>query len=99
VEFLNEERKKIGVCGPCQLGKQIRATHNVLQQISTTKVMKLLHMDLMGPMHVESIASKRYIFVCVDDFSRFTLVDFIRKKSETFGVFKNLCKKLKNEKG
>ena len=52
----------------------------------------------MGPMQVESIASKRYVFVCVDDFSRFTWVDFLKEKSETFDVFKKLCKKLKNEK-
>ena len=58
-------------------------------------------MDLMGPMQVESIASKRYVFVCVDDFSRFTWIDFLRdlrEKSETFVIFKKLCKRLKNKK-
>ena len=74
-----------GVCGPCQ-------------HISTSKVLELLHMDLMGPMKVESIAGKKYIFVCVDDFSRFTWVYFIKEKSDTFDSFKNLCLKLKNEK-
>ena len=39
------------------------------------------------------------MYLCVDDFSRFTWVDFIREKSKTFDVFKKLCKKLKNEKG
>ena len=34
-------------------------------------------MDLMGPMQVESIDRKRYVFVCVDDFSRFTWVNFL----------------------
>ena len=55
-------------------------------------------MDLMGPMQVETIAGKMYVFMCVDDFSRFTWVDFLKEKSETFDVFKKLCKKLKNEK-
>nr|GEY64833.1 retrovirus-related Pol polyprotein from transposon TNT 1-94 [Tanacetum cinerariifolium] len=32
----------------------------------------LLHMDLCGPMHVESIDEKRYVLVIVDDFSRYT---------------------------
>ena len=54
-------------------------------------------MDLMGPMQVESIVGKRYIFVCVDDFSRFTWVSFIREKSDTFDSFKELCLELKNE--
>ena len=56
-------------------------------------------MDLMGPMQVESIAGKRYVFVCVDDFFRFTWIDFLKEKSETFDIFKKLCKRLKNEKG
>ena len=81
-----------------QYGKQIKTTHKVVQQASTSKVLELLHMDLMGPMQVASIADKKYIFVCVNDFSRFTRVNFIRKKSDTFDSFRNLCIKLKNEK-
>ena len=38
------------VCGPCQVRKQKKMLHKVLQQISTTRVLELLHMDLMGPM-------------------------------------------------
>ena len=87
-----------GVCGPCHHGKQLKTTHNVVQHTSTSKLIELLHMDSMGPMQVESIAGKRYIFVCVDDFSRFTWVLFFTKKSDTFDSFKNLCIKLKSEK-
>ena len=72
------------VYGPCQHGKQLKTTHKILQLTSTSKVLQLFHMDLMGPMQVESIAGKKYIFVCVDDFSRFTWVSFIREKSDTF---------------
>ena len=36
--------------------------------------------------------------MCVGDFCRFIWVDFVKEKSETFNVFKRLCKKLKNEK-
>ena len=86
------------VCGPCQHSNQLKTTHKVVQYTSTFNVVQLLHMDLMGPMQVESIAGKRYIFVCVDDFSRFTWVSFIREKSDTFDSFKDLCLKLKNEK-
>ena len=35
--------------------------------------------------------------MCVDDFSRFTWVDFITEKSDTFDVFRKLCEKIKNE--
>ena len=56
-------------------------------------------MDFMGPMQVENIAGKRYVFVFIDEFSRFTWIDFLKEKSETFDIFKKLCKRLKNEKG
>lgn len=39
-------------------------------------------MNLMGPMQVESLAGKKYVFVLVDDYYRFTWVKFIRKKSD-----------------
>ncbi|GAA0154497.1 hypothetical protein LIER_12456 [Lithospermum erythrorhizon] len=69
---------------------------NIQQLISkeavvTTRVLKLLHMDLMGPMQVESIGGKKYIYVCVDDFSRDTWVEFIREKSDAFDVFQQLA--------
>ncbi|CAA0808198.1 Unknown protein, partial [Striga hermonthica] len=68
-------------------------------QITTKQVLELLHMDLTGPIQVESYNGKKYIFVCVDDFSRFTWVDFIREKSDTFDTFKTLCLRLEKEKG
>ncbi|MCI71555.1 gag-pol polyprotein, partial [Trifolium medium] len=40
---------------------------------------------------VESIGGRRYAYVVVDDFSRYTWVNFIKEKSVTFGVFKDLC--------
>ena len=51
-------------------------------------------MDLMGPMQVESTAGKQYIFACMDDYSRFTRIDFSREKLDTFDAFRNLCVKL-----
>jgi transposase InsO family protein len=52
----------------------------------------------MGPMQVESLGGKRHAFVVVDDFSRYTLINFIREKSDTFEVFKDLCQGLQREK-
>ena len=55
------------VCSPYQIKKQIRMSHKMMQHPSTTRVLELLHMNLMGPMQVESLGWKRYVFVCVDD--------------------------------
>ena len=55
-------------------------------------------MDLTGSMQVESLRGKRYVFVCVDDYSRFSWVSFLREKSDTFNAFKILFLKLMREK-
>nr|GEW98029.1 retrovirus-related Pol polyprotein from transposon TNT 1-94 [Tanacetum cinerariifolium] len=47
------------------------------------EVLHTLHMDLCGPMRVQSINGKKYILVIVDDYSRFTWVKFLRSKDET----------------
>ena len=82
------------VCGECQVGKQTRMSHPKSRHLTTSKVLELLHMDLMGPMQVESLGGKRYAYVVVDDFSRFTWINFIREKYDVFDVFKELCKRL-----
>ncbi|WJX25125.1 hypothetical protein P8452_14197 [Trifolium repens] len=87
------------VCGECQIGKQIRMSHPMLEHQTTSKVLELLHMDLMGPMQVESLGGKRYALVVVDDYSRYTWVNFIREKSDAFDVFKELCIQIQREKG
>ncbi|KAL5568693.1 hypothetical protein UlMin_025268 [Ulmus minor] len=45
-----------------------------------------------------SLGGKKYIFVCVDDFSRFTWVGFLKEKSEAFDIFKTLIIKIQVEK-
>ncbi|MCI11446.1 putative gag-pol polyprotein, partial [Trifolium medium] len=86
------------VCGECQIGKQTKMSHPKLQHLTTSKVLELLHMDLMEPMQVEGFGGKRYVFVVVDDFSRFTWVNFIKEELATFYVFKYLCQRLQREK-
>ncbi|CAJ2662295.1 unnamed protein product [Trifolium pratense] len=83
------------ICGECQIGKQTKVSHQKLQHLSTSRVLELLH---MGPIQVESLGGKKYVLVVVDDFSRYTWVNFIREKSETFEEFKNLCLQLQKEK-
>ena len=87
------------ICGECQIGKQTRMSHKPVQHLTTSRVLELLHVDLMGPMQTESLGGKRYVFVCVDDFSRYTWVDFLREKSDTFAAFEALCNKVRREKG
>lgn len=77
-------------CYECPVGKQAKASHKCRDHNISNQLLELLHLDLMGPMQVESFGGKRYVFVIVDDYSRFTWVRFIREKSDTFKVFRSL---------
>ena len=47
-------------------------------------------LDLCGPMRVKTPKGKQYLFVIVDDFSRFTWVLFLREKLEALAKFSKL---------
>lgn len=93
------EKQTETVCGACCQGKQVKVQHKQISEIRSTRILELVHMDLMGPITPESIAGKRYIFVLVDDFSRYTWVDFLRNKSDALESFRILALQLKQDKG
>ena len=86
------------ICGACQMGMQTKASYHKVNVIATSRCLELLHVDLMGPIKTESLGGKRYIMVIVDDFSRYTWVEFLREKSEACEKLEIFCKKLQNEK-
>jgi len=88
------EKTEKGVCGPCQLGKQTRATHKKTSGILTSRNLELLHMDLMGPTRTASLGGRKYIFVVVDDYSRFTWALLLQEKSDAFDAAQQLFKKI-----
>ena len=54
-------------------------------------------MDLFDLTQQISNGVKRYDFVLVDDFSKFTWVLFLTNKSDAFNKFKKLAKKIQNK--
>ncbi|GJT66940.1 retrovirus-related pol polyprotein from transposon TNT 1-94 [Tanacetum coccineum] len=78
--------EKDHLCSACQLGKSKKHTHKPKTENTNLEVLNTLHMDLCGPMRVQTINGKKYILVIVDDYSRFTWVKFLRSKDETPAV-------------
>nr|GEZ56950.1 putative ribonuclease H-like domain-containing protein [Tanacetum cinerariifolium] len=70
-------------CSACAMGKSTKKTHKPQSKDTNQEKLYLLHMDLCGPMRVESVNGKKYILVIMDDYSRFTWVKFMRSKDET----------------
>ncbi|GJU67535.1 retrovirus-related pol polyprotein from transposon TNT 1-94 [Tanacetum coccineum] len=71
------------LCSSCELGKVKRKSFHTKTTPSSKRQLHLLHMDLCGPMRVESINGKKYVLVIVDDYSRYTWTHFLRSKYET----------------
>nr|GEY04742.1 putative RNA-directed DNA polymerase [Tanacetum cinerariifolium] len=74
--------EKDHLCSACAMGKSKKKSHKPKSEDTNQEKLYLLHMDLCGPMHVESVNEKKYILVIVDDYSRFTWVKFLRSKDE-----------------
>nr|GEX41531.1 hypothetical protein [Tanacetum cinerariifolium] len=76
--------KKDHLCSAYEQGKIHRKHHKSKTAFVSNKPRYLLHMDLCGPMRVQSINGKRYVLVVVDDYSRYTWVFFLHSKDEAF---------------
>ncbi|GKB21720.1 retrovirus-related pol polyprotein from transposon TNT 1-94 [Tanacetum coccineum] len=86
--------EKDHLCSACQLGKSKKFSYRPKSKNTNMEVLHTLHMDLCGPMRVQSIKGKKYILVIVDDYSRFTWVKFLRSKDETPEFVTNFLKQI-----
>ncbi|GKB61521.1 retrovirus-related pol polyprotein from transposon TNT 1-94 [Tanacetum coccineum] len=69
-------------CTACEKGKHHRASFKTKQNFSIRKCLHLLHMDLFRPVSPMSINHEKYTLVIVDEYSRYTWVHFLKKKSQ-----------------
>ncbi|GJY67771.1 retrovirus-related pol polyprotein from transposon TNT 1-94 [Tanacetum coccineum] len=86
--------EKDHLCSACQLGKSKKHTHKPKTENTNLEVLNTLHMDLCGPMRVQTINRKKYILVIIDDYSWFTWVKFLRSKDETLEVVIKFLKQI-----
>ena len=60
------------ICESCVQEKQTRNSFKSRFENLSTKLLELIHMDLFGPTRSASLSGKKYGYVLVDNFSRFT---------------------------
>jgi transposase InsO family protein len=82
-----------------QAGKQVGVHHPHKNIMTTDRPLELLHMDLFGPIAYISIGGSKYCLVIVDDYSSFTWVFFLQKKSQTQETLKGFLRRAQNEFG
>jgi hypothetical protein len=61
----------------------VGAQHHAKNIMTTTRTLKIPHMNWFGPIAYISIDGNKYGLVIIDDYSRFTCVFFLQDKSET----------------
>ncbi|GJY54296.1 retrovirus-related pol polyprotein from transposon TNT 1-94, partial [Tanacetum coccineum] len=70
------------LCSSCELGKAKRKSFHTKTTPSSKRRLQLLHMDLCGPMRVESINGKKYVLFDVLDVNcQMELLKFMSKSS------------------
>ncbi|GJV11589.1 retrovirus-related pol polyprotein from transposon TNT 1-94 [Tanacetum coccineum] len=80
------------LCSSCELGKEKRKSFKTKTTPCSKRRLQILHMDLCGPMRVESFNGKKYVLVIVDDYSRYTWTHFLSSKDETLEVLIDFLK-------
>nr|GEX76843.1 hypothetical protein [Tanacetum cinerariifolium] len=74
--------KKDHLCFACAMGKSKMKSHKPKSEDTNQEKLYLFHMDLCGPMRVESVNGKKYNLIIVNDYSRFTWFKGLRSKDE-----------------
>ena len=85
--------EKDSSCDACQLEKQPKFSFKQIKDIMISRPLELIHIDLFGHTKIKSLNGNRFIFVLVDDFSRFTWVFFLEHKDQAFSHFNVFRKK------
>jgi hypothetical protein len=75
------------LCKHCQQGKQTN-TKLKSKKYSTTRPLKIVHTDLVGPTTTKGLKGEKYFMLLVDDYTRMTTIFFLKNKSKSFENFK-----------
>ena len=70
------------ICTACLLGKQTRNSFPAATSFRATKKLELVHGDLCGPITHSTPGMKRYVFVLIDDYTRYMWTILLKEKSE-----------------
>ncbi|KAK1644032.1 hypothetical protein QYE76_061837 [Lolium multiflorum] len=76
-----------------EAGKQLKKKHPIKSIITTSRPLELLHLDLFGPSHYDTLGGSKYGLVIVDDYSRYSWVFLLKSKDETHREFITFAKK------
>nr|GEU63711.1 hypothetical protein [Tanacetum cinerariifolium] len=83
-------------CSACEKRKHQRASFKTKRSFSINKSLHHLHMDLFRPVKPQTISHNKYTLVVVDEYSRYTWVFFLKKKSDAADCIMSFIRKIEN---
>lgn len=86
-------------CECCAQGKLPRQPFPKKATQQSSKVLDLVHSDICGPMNTTSPGGSRYFLTIIDDFSRYTMVYFLKRKSEAIDRIEDYVNMVHNRFG
>jgi len=84
-------------CEGCVMGKMFRKPFQPSEDMAKTRLVELIHSDVIGPMQTQTMRGYRYIIMFTDDHSRYTEVYFMTAKSEAPVKFKEYVAKVEKQ--
>ena len=83
LDFIVEQH---GMCRACAFGKNLKDAFPRSENKSK-RILGLIHLDVCCPMLVVSVQGASYYVTFIGDFSRKTLIFFMKTKDEAFDLF------------
>ncbi|GAQ92268.1 Transposon-encoded protein [Klebsormidium nitens] len=92
--------KRTSVCEPCIIGKETREPFPKESDSKDSKEpLELVHMDVCGPMPVTSKGGSRYLATFLDVYSKLSVVQPMKRKSNVTAVTESVFARLELQSG
>ncbi|TYZ68672.1 hypothetical protein PybrP1_006765 [[Pythium] brassicae (nom. inval.)] len=93
----SSERDRL--CGGCSKGKQTVESFPKSSSSKTSRVLELVHADVIGPIETRAPGGACFVLKVVDDYSRFVSVYFLKSKGEVTERFSEFTLLMENQLG
>ncbi|GKC02502.1 zinc finger, CCHC-type containing protein [Tanacetum coccineum] len=85
------------ICDACLLGKHSRTPFLIQSRFRSKNPLDLVYRDLCGPISPATHSGKKFIFLLVDDYTRFMWAYFLTSKDQAFSTFREFRQQIEME--
>ena len=84
------------ICESWRYGKQKKVEFKTKEHFAS-RPLELVHIDLCGPMRTKGLDGELYFMLMIDDYTRMTIVSFLKKNPEAYEYFRIYKELVENE--